>query len=338
MAPLISLEDYIRRLPKAEVHLHLEGAIEPATLAELAARHGMPPPPADLYRYTDFSGFLKAFKLVCDHLKTPQDYHLVTLRMMERLERDGVVYAEVYIAAGVMLWKGESFEEMFEGIEAGAQEGRRHCGVEVRWVLDATRQFGPEAARRMAALAARFRDRGVIGIGIGGDEAKGPPEMFTEVYAYARSQGLRLTAHAGETVGPESVWGALRELGAERIGHGTTAVRDPVLVAHLAAKRVPVDACLTSNVRTGVLRDVREYPLRRYFDAGVLVSLSTDDPAMFETDLTPEYLLAHDRFGFSRAELARLAANSFEASFLSPEEKARYHRAIQREQSEDSPA
>ena len=157
--------------------------------------------------------------------KTPEDYHLVTLRMMERLERDGVVYAEVFIAADAMLRRGESFEEMFEGIEAGAREGSRRCGVEVRWVLDAARQFGPEAPRQVAELAARFRDRGVIGIGIGGDEAKGPPEMFPEVYAYARAQGLRLTAHAGETVGPESIWGALRELGAERIGHGTSGAR-----------------------------------------------------------------------------------------------------------------
>ena len=321
---MTSLEAYIRALPKAEVHLHLEGAVERETLSRLAKRHGLPAPPRDLYRYADFTGFLKAFKLVCDHLKTPPDYHLVTLRMLERLRRDGVVYAEVYISAGVMLWKGENFEEMFEGIDAGAQEGLERYGVRVGWVLDATRQFGADAARQVAELAARFRDRGVLGIGIGGDEAQAPPELFREVYAYARAQGLRLTAHAGEAAGPESVWGALRELGAERIGHGLTAARDPALVAHLVATRVPVDICLTSNLRTGVLGSLEDHPLRRYFDAGVLVSLSTDDPAMFRTDLTREYLLAHQRFGFHRAELAQLAANSFRASFLSEEEKTRY--------------
>ncbi len=186
------------------------------------------------------------------------------------------------------------------------------------------RHFGPEAVLRVAELAALYRGRGVIGFGIGGDEARAQPELFRDVYDYARAQGLRLTAHAGEAAGPESVWGALRSLGAERIGHGTTAVRDPALVAHLAKTRVPVDICLTSNLRTGVLAKLEEHPLRRYFDAGLLVSLSTDDPAMFETDLTREYLLAHERFGFSREELGRLAANSFQASFLSEEEKAGY--------------
>jgi len=318
------LESYIRTIPKAEVHLHLEGAIELPTLARLATAHGLPAPAPDLYAYTDFPGFLEAFKRVCEHLVTPQDYHLATLRMIERLKRDGVVYAEVYIAAGVMLWRGQNFEELFEGIEAGAQEGFARHNVQVRWILDATRQFGPEPAMTMTKLAARFHTRGVIGIGIGGDEKKAAPEQFKEVYAYARRHGLRLTAHAGEVAGPESMWGAIRELQAERLGHGVTAERDPALVKHLAASQTPVDICLSSNVRTGAVGDLARHPLRRYFDAGLLVSLSTDDPAMFETDLTREYLLAHERFGFTREELARLAANSFRASFLSQVEKSRY--------------
>ncbi len=318
------MEDYIRSLPKAEVHLHLEGAIELPTLSRLAAAHGLPEPSPDLYGYTDFAGFLQAFKRVCEHLKNPQDYHLATLRMIERLKRDGVVYAEVFIAAGVMLWLGQSFEELFEGIEAGAQEGLARHNVQVRWILDATRQFGPEPAMQMAKLAARFHTRGVIAIGIGGDEKKAGPEQFKEVYEYARRHGLRLTAHAGEVAGPESMWGAIRELRAERLGHGVTAERDPDLVKHLAAAQTPVDICLSSNVRTGAVAGLDRHPLRRYFDAGILVSLSTDDPAMFETDLTREYLLAHQHFGFTREELARLAANSFHASFLSAAEKSRY--------------
>jgi adenosine deaminase/aminodeoxyfutalosine deaminase len=320
----MSIEDYIRSLPKAEVHLHLEGAIELSTLARLAAAHGMSDPPANLYGYTDFTGFLQAFKQVCQHLTGPQDYHLITLRLIERLKRDGAVYAEVYIAAGVMLWLGQSFDMMFEGIEAGAKQGGAQHGVTLRWILDATRQFGAEAAMRVAQVAARFQDRGVIGIGIGGDENNGAPSVFREVYDYARAQGLRLTAHAGEVTGPESMWGALRELKAERLGHGVTAERDPELVRHLAQIQVPVDICLSSNVRTGAIAQLSDHPLRRYFDAGLLVSLSTDDPAMFETDLTREYLLAHQQFGFTREELARLAANSFRASFLSPAEKSRY--------------
>jgi len=323
-APQNDLIQFVRALPKAELHLHLEGTIDPPTLAALAQSHGVADPPADLYRYTDFAGFLQAFKQVCAQLRFPQDYHLVTLRMIERLHRDGVSYAEVYISAGVMLWKNESFEELFEGIRTGAQEGRAKYGVEVRWILDAVRQFGADPARRVAELALRHLDYGVIGIGIGGDEKQAPPEVFSEVFDFARQNGLRLTAHAGEAAGPESMWGALRALRAERLGHGVSAERDPELVRHLARHRIPVDICLSSNVRTGAVARLEDHPLRRYFDAGMLVSLSTDDPAMFGTDLTNEYLLAHDRFGFSRQELARLAYNSFQSSFLSEQEKSRY--------------
>ena len=320
------LVEYIRALPKAELHLHLEGTVELETLSELARAHGMPEPSPDLYRYQDFPGFLQSFKWVCEHLKTPRDYHLITLRMIERLHRDGVVYAEVFIAAGVMQRKNESFPELFEGIRAGAQEGKARYGVEVRWILDATRNFGPEAVRRVADLAVAYKNQGVIGFGIGGDETQWPPELFGEVYEYVRRNGLRLTAHAGEVAGPESMWGAIRTLRAERLGHGVTAERDPELVRHLVRHRIPVDLCLTSNVRTGAIARIEDHPLRRYFDAGMLVSLSTDDPAMFGADLTGEYVLAHRQFHFTVEELARLARYSFDASFLSDEEKLRYTR------------
>ncbi len=318
------MREFIIQLPKAELHLHLEGAIELPTLARLAETHGMPPPSPALYGYADFSGFLKSFKQVCDHLKTPEDYHFITLKLIERLRSEGVVYAEIFLAIGVMLWKGDKFEELFEGIDAGAKDGLARHGVRVRWILDATRQFGPEAAQRVAELAVRYRDRDVIGFGIGGDEKQAAPELFRDVFAYTRRHGLRASVHAGEVVGPESISGALDALAAERIGHGVSAIRDPALVRRLAESQVPVDICLSSNVRTGAIGKMEEHPLRRYFDAGVLVSLATDDPAMFETDLVTEYLLAHEKFGFTRDELARLAANSFQASFLSDEEKSRY--------------
>jgi adenosine deaminase/aminodeoxyfutalosine deaminase len=301
--------------PKAEVHLHLEGAVEIETLRELAGQRGLPPPPADLYDYTDFGGFLKAFKIVCDYLAGPAEYETVTRKLLGRLQQQGVVYAEIYVAAGVLLWQRKPLEAIFEGIEAGYRRARADGGPEARWILDATRQFGAEAAMEMTRRAVPLRDRGVIGIGIGGDEERGAPELFREVYAYARALGLRLTAHAGETAGPESIWGALRALGAERIGHGLAAARDARLIEHLAEKQVPVDICLSSNLRTGAVRAIEEHPLRGFLDAGLLVSLSTDDPAMFGTDLAGEYLLAHEGLGLSIGELRRLAANSFRASF-----------------------
>ena len=312
---MTDLEKFIVSLPKAEVHLHLEGSVDLETLRELAARHSLPPPPVELYKFRDFPGFLAAFKTVCQYLRSPEDYELITFRLVRRLQAAGVSYAEIYLAAGVLLWQNRPLEELFEGARAGWHRGQQEGEIEMRWIFDATRQFGPEAAMQMARRAVQLRGRGVVAIGIGGDEIQAPPELFREVYDYARSEGLRLTVHAGETAGSESVWGALRALGAERIGHGLSAIRDPQLVGYLAEKQVPVDVCLSSNLRTGVLESLPQHPLRRFFDVGMLVSLSTDDPTMFETDLVREYALAHDALGFSRDELRRLAENSFRAAF-----------------------
>ena len=312
---MTDLEQFIVSLPKAEVHLHLEGSVDLETLRELAARHSLPPPPAELYQFRDFPGFLAAFKTVCQYLRSPEDYELITRRLVRRLQAAGVSYAEIYLAAGVLLWQNRPLEELFEGARAGWSCGQQEGEIEVRWIFDATRQFGPEAAMQMARRAAQLRERGVVAIGIGGDETQAPPELFREVYAYARSEGLRLTAHAGETAGPESVWGALRALGAERIGHGLSAIHHPQLVTYLAERQIPVDVCLSSNLRTGAVENPTQHPLRRFFDAGMLVSLSTDDPGMFETELVREYALAHDALGFSRDELRRLAENSFRAAF-----------------------
>jgi aminodeoxyfutalosine deaminase len=192
----------------------------------------------------------------------------------------------------------------------------------VTWIFDAVRHLGVEAAQCVAEHAARLRDRNVIAFGIGGDERRAPPEMFEDVFRYAKERGLRLTAHAGETVGPESVWGALRVLKAERIGHGLTSWKDPELLAYLVQEQVPVEISMTSNVRTGGISSVEEHPVKTYYDAGLMITLNTDDPAIFGTSTCKEYQLAHDVFGFTDEQLRQVAMNSFKASFL-PEEKRR---------------
>lgn len=327
---MVPIEEFIAGLPKAELHLHLEGTVDGDTLWELARRHqtslwhaGRQAVEA-LYRTSDFSGFLQAFKTICQHLREPEDYELVTYEALRRLTRQNVRYAEVTISAGVILWKGENLMRSFEGIEAGYRRANQEFAIRVQWIFDAVRQFGAEPAWEVAKVAASLRGRGVIGFGIGGDERQAPPELFREVFDFALAQGLRVTAHAGEAAGPESVWNALRTLGAERIGHGLTAVADPELIAYLRNEQVPLDVCITSNVKTGCLREIRHHPLRHYFDRGLLVSLNTDDPALFHTDLNQEYLLAHQYFGFTPEELTRLAGFSFRASFLRPEEKQAY--------------
>ena len=264
-----------------------------------------------------------AFKAVTDDLQDPEDYELITYRLMERLKAENVLHAEVYVSVGVCLWRKQDFGAIFEGLERGRERGARDFGISLLWIFDAVRHFGVEEARRVFELASRYRDRNVIGIGIGGDEQKAPPELFREAYAYAADNGLHLTAHAGETAGPESIWGALN-LRAERIGHGLTAAQDPELLGELATRQVPVEICITSNLRTGCCREIADHPVRRYFDQGLMITLNSDDPAMFHTSLVREYQLAQDAFGFTDEHLRELARNSFEASFLAADQKLEF--------------
>jgi aminodeoxyfutalosine deaminase len=293
----------LHSLPKAELHLHLEGSIEPETLLELGATESN-------YQYADFSGFLEAFKRVTSFLRSPADYALVTRRLLENLQRQNVQYAEITLSAGVLLWRKQDFGAIYEAVRQAAAGS----GVEVYWILDAVRHFGPDPAMEVAQLAAERVDDGVVAFGIGGDEARGPADWFRGVFAFARSKGLRLTAHAGETCGPESVAKAL-DIGAERIGHGISSARDPALLRRLRDSGVPLEICISSNVATGAVASLADHPVRRIYDAGVPIVLNSDDPAMFGCTLTSEYELARDRFGFSEAELRELAESSFRYGF-----------------------
>lgn len=317
---------FVASLPKADLHLHLEGSIDPATLLELRKRHGKEGTLAEmeqLYRYRDFPGFLQAFKTVTEDLQMAEDYELITYQLMKKLKAENVLHAEVYVSVGICLHRQQDFAALFEGLDRGRDRGERDFGISLLWIFDAVRQFGAEAARPVFELAASYRDRHVVGIGIGGDEQKAPPELFREVYAYAAESGLRLTAHAGEYAGAESVWGALN-LRAERIGHGLTAAQDPELVEELATRQIPLEICLTSNLRTGCCAALAEHPVRNYFDQGVMITLNTDDPAMFGTSLAREYQLAQQTFAFTDEHLRELARNSFEASFLPAERKLQF--------------
>jgi adenosine deaminase/aminodeoxyfutalosine deaminase len=330
-----STSEFLRRLPKAELHLHLEGTVTPETLVELSERH-----PAGrltleqaraLYRYVDFSGFLMAFKAITERLLTADDYELITWRMAQALAAQGVVHAEVYVSVGVVYyWRRIEFEPLFAGMERARLRGERELGITILWIFDAVRHFGVEEAAQVFHKAAEMR-RGhasIIGIGIGGDERRTGAEPFRELYAEARDTGLRLTAHAGETVGPESIWGALN-IGAERIGHGLSAQYDAELMEVLVERQVPIEICITSNVRTGCCAALPEHPVRRYFDAGLMITLNSDDPTLFGSDLSGEFRLAEREFQFTAEQLRELASNSIEASFLPPDRKVAVLRAIE---------
>jgi aminodeoxyfutalosine deaminase len=325
------IEDFIKRLPKAELHLHLEGTILPATLVELSARHDTHPmklrEAKAIYRFDDFTSFIEAFKAVTRRLIDPEDYELVAWRMMQQLARQGVVHAEVYISVGVIyMWRNfdpRAFEPIFAGLERARKRGERELGLSIYWIFDAVRHFTVEEAERVFRKAAEMRPHytSIIGIGLGGDERRARSEPFSALFERAARAGLRLTNHAGETTGPEAIWEALA-IGSERIGHAVSAAQDSKLIAELKARSIPLELNPTSNVRTGVCASFADHPLRSYFDAGLLVTLNSDDPAFFGSDLANEYLLAHTVQGFTPDELRHLAANSVRASFLPEPAKA----------------
>jgi aminodeoxyfutalosine deaminase len=317
-------------LPKAELHLHLEGSIRPETAVELAGRHDVKLTAEEVaarYNYSNFAGFIEAFKWVTSFLRVPEDYALITRRLAEELVRQNVVYAEITISAGVMLRRMQNVEANFTAIRETA-ESVPFRRLRTGWIVDAARQFGPEGAMEVARCAAKLHHSGVIAFGMGGDELAFPAVNFRPAFDLARSEGLRTVCHAGEIGGPESVREAVEILGAERIGHGIAVMNDPALAESLATRHIVLENCPSSNLYTGALAKqtgnpnatLADHPLAKLMAQGVLVTLSTDDPAMFHTDLLTEYSHAAS-LGLSNSQLLQLAEQSFSASFLPPIEK-----------------
>jgi aminodeoxyfutalosine deaminase len=328
LQPEIDIPDWLRRLPKAELHLHLEGTITPETLVVLSQRHDAEPLTLEaaraLYVYDNFMAFLMTFKAVSTRLRTPEDFAFITYEMIKDLAAQGVVHAEVYISWGILMRfkPALTIESVMDAVEAARLRAEREFGTTVLWIIDAVRHFGLEEAAAVFRLAAKLKHKypSIVGIGIGGDEASGPAGPFRHVYAEAKAAGLRLTAHAGESMGPESIWSALN-IGAERIGHALSAQHDAELLAILAERQIPLEINVTSNIRTGCCTEYEAHPLKDYFESGLMVTINSDDPPMFGSHLLGEYILVQERFGFTLEQMRELAANSVEASFLGPERK-----------------
>jgi aminodeoxyfutalosine deaminase len=323
----------------------MEGSLAPHTVVELAARYGDPLTEAEVtegYRVADFAGFIEAYKWVTSYLRAPADYALAAARMADGLLAENVVYAEVTLSAGVMLLRKQDVAANFHAIrEAVAPFASR--GLRLQWIFDAVRQFGPGPAREAARRAIELRREGVIAFGLGGDELSLPTSQFRDAYDLAAANGLHRVAHAGEIGGPELVREAVELLGAERIGHGIAAVRDPYLMNWLAKRAIPLEICPASNLRTGALArqlgrepgtgislagtsltdiSLKDHPLPQLLRAGIPITLSTDDPAMFETHLAGEYASLAD-MGLTSAEILGVAETSFAAAFLPATEKQR---------------
>jgi aminodeoxyfutalosine deaminase len=323
------IDRFIEEMPKVELHVHLEGAVLPETLLNLAKKHDVDLPAKDLdgirdfYSFRDFDHFVDVYMKINDCLVTPEDVGLITEELGNEAARQNVRYLEVTISPGTLvLIHGMSFDEILREINAGAERVRKNHGVRMQWVLDVIRDMPPHIREQGARFAVEAMDRGIVALGLGGTEAKYPPEQFTDLFGLARDAGLPSVPHAGETAGPESIWNAIKLLDAVRIGHGVRAIEDPTLMSYLAENQIPLEVSPTSNICIGVFESWDAHPIRTLHDAGIRVSVNSDDPPMFNTTLTQEYRELVNRFGFPVSELETMTLGAIEDSFLPEFEKA----------------
>lgn len=338
-----NLAAYLRAAPKAELHVHLEGSIQPATLLTLARRNGKALPAQTVeelqqwFRYRDFNHFIDIYFEITRCLKTAEDYELIAYEFGAGMAAQHVRYAEVTFSPSTHADSlGIPFDTFFGGVTRGRERARADFSVEMRWVFDIVRNIEDEAHNRqlaeyVTAVAIEGQADGVVALGLGGAEVGYPPERFTPYFERALAAGLHSAPHAGETVGPASIWGAVRALHAERIGHGVRSIEDAALVEHLAAQRIPIEVCPTSNLRLGVYPNLAEHPLPRLYTAGVPLTINSDDPPLFNTTLNQEVALLADPFAFDLGTINDLLLNGVRQSFLPPEEKSALETVFQRE-------
>ncbi len=320
----MSLASYLEAVPKVELHVHIEGTVRPATMLALAERNGVELPATtveglqELVKLTDWDGFRRAFQMSYPCLQTGDDYEFLTYEYGAELARQNVRYAEITVS---LTRKTLPYPVYFGGMQRGRVRVQTDFGVEINWVFCIARNItDPELSRERAnhtlESAIAGRENGVVALGLAHLEAGFPPEPFAPWFEQARAAGLHLTPHAGETVGAESVWGAVRSLGAERIGHGVRAIEDLALVEYLADNKIALEICPTSNVLLQVFPDLESHPLRRLHEAGVPITINSDDPAIFGTSMNQEVALLNSAFGLSVTEIDQILLNGVRHSFL----------------------
>ncbi|MBG6103621.1 aminodeoxyfutalosine deaminase [Micromonospora vinacea] len=327
---MTDLPTFIAGLPKVELHVHHVGSASPRIVAELAARHeGHTPVPADpdalasYFEFRDFAHFIEVYLSVVDLIRDPEDVWILTHEVARELARQQVRYAELTITPYSHVRRGIPAPAFCEAIEDARKRALADFGIELRWCLDIPGEAGLPAAEETLRIALDERPDGLVSFGLGGPEIGVPRPQFRQYFDQARAAGLRSVPHAGETTGPQTVWDALNELGAERIGHGISAAQDPQLLAYLAERQIGMEICPTSNVRTRAVATLDEHPLPQLVAAGLLVTINSDDPPMFGTTLNDEYAVAARLLGVGTEGLAGLARNAVTASFLDPTGKQR---------------
>ncbi|MET7947825.1 adenosine deaminase [Micromonospora sp. NPDC005324] len=320
---MTDLPTFIAGLPKVELHVHHVGSASPRIVAELAARHeGRTPVPADpdalasYFEFRDFAHFIEVYLSVVDLIRDPEDVWILTHEVARELARQQVRYAELTITPYSHVRRGIPAPAFCEAIEDARRRALADFGIELRWCFDIPGEAGLPAAEETLRIALDERPDGLVSFGLGGPEIGVPRPQFRQYFDQARAAGLRSVPHAGETTGPQTVWDALNELGAERIGHGISAAQDPQLLAYLAERQIGMEICPTSNVRTRAVATLDEHPLPQLVEAGLLVTINSDDPPMFGTTLNDEYAVAARLLGVGAEGLAGLARNAVTASFL----------------------
>ncbi|WP_433365861.1 adenosine deaminase [Actinoplanes sp. CA-142083] len=322
---MTELTSFIAGLPKAELHVHHVGSASPRIVAELAARHeGRSPVPADpaaladYFAFRDFAHFIDVYLTVVDLIRDDEDVRTLTYEVARELARQQVRYAELTITPFSSVKRGIPAKAFCEAIEDARRGAAGDFGIELRWCFDIPGEAGLPAAEETLRIALGERPDGLISFGLGGPEIGVPRPQFKPFFDQARAAGLHSAPHAGETTGPETIWSAIRDLGAERIGHGISAVRDPQLMAYLADNRIPLEISPTSNVRTRAVPSIEEHPLATLVGAGVRVSINSDDPPMFGTTIEEEYAVAARLLDLDQDGVAELARGAVEQSFLAP--------------------
>jgi adenosine deaminase len=323
------MDALITALPKAELHIHLEGSIRPKTLLFLAQRNGLDLGYTNdnslraMYSYQDFRHFIKLYGVLTSALRRPEDFMLITEELGLEAAKQGTLYLEVTFSPAIHhRKKGIPFNEMMDAIADGAESVRRQVGVEMRFILDHVRGYPLDYCQLTAEWCVQGRDKGVVALGLGGYEPDWPASLYAEAINWVQSHSLPFVPHAGEAVGPESIWDAL-EFNPPRIGHGFRAIEDPTLVDTLRKREIALEICPTSNICTGCVPHWEDHPLRRLWDANVLITINSDDPPMFNTTLLDEYRIAITKFGFTSKELACLSLNAAHFSLLPPEQRLR---------------
>ena len=333
--------NYIQNMPKAEIHIHLEGSIQPETVLKLAKRHNrLDSLPSDTvdglhrwFRFTDFPHFIEVYLSIQNLIRTADDFALIVYENGADMAAQNIRYREITVTPYTHVDyqdKGLTFPDLLRGLENGRIQAKKDFGVEMRWVFDVPRNFcfdkngryDPGIAEKTLAYALEGKSSGVVGFGLGGNEAGCPPEPFAHAFEKAKANGLLSVPHAGEIGGPESVWGSLKALQADRIGHGVRAVEDPGLIATLKVRQIPLEINPTSNICLNVFSSLEVHPFRQLDERGLIVTVNSDDPPLFNTSLVQEYNVLASEFGYETAGLARIARNAFVVAGVEKEVKA----------------